>query len=560
MFFRVVIASFFLGVAAITQVQQAESYLSPYLIRIYALIAFVYCLTFIYACLLPAVRSFRAFAYVQIMLDIACIALLVFMTGGINSIFSFMFSLAIISASILLYRPGGVVAATVSSLAYSLLIGLQGYGLFPQIQSAMTATGYGGEGLYYPIIVNVAAFYLVSFLSSFLAEQALQSKLQLQKKQADLEDLAALNEHIIQSIHSGLVTLDNDGLIITFNRAAQGITGLSFADVRMKKFSDIFAEIDPALATLESTAGAEGQNPRFETRFIRPDGKAIYLGFSIAALRDGSGHAHGRIFVFQDLTSLKELQMHMRRMDRLAAVGRLAAGIAHEVRNPLASISGSIQVLQKNSNLSFGTDDKHLMDIIVRESKNLSLLISDFTEFARPDAKIKERVKLKFVVDDVLDIFKNSPESQRIIRIERAVKDDIFVYANYYQLRQVFWNLLLNAAQATGKQEGAISIRAMVKEHGFRPVANAARQSHSTRYATASWAEIQVEDNGSGIEEHVLDKIFDPFYTTKDRGTGLGLSIVHKIIEEHDGAIGVKSTPGRGTAFSVYLPCYEERI
>jgi len=554
MFFRVVTASFFLGIVAITQLQRDDSYLAPYLVHIYGLIGSVYILTFVYVFIISVIKDYKKFAYVQVMADLIHITVIIYITGGINSSFSFMYSLSIICASILLYMSGGIITATVSSLLYSCLMILQYYQMISPIQMDWLITStYAGAPLYFPIVINVSAFYLVAFLGSFLAQQAQKSRVQLQEKQVDLEKLEALSENIIHSINSGLLTLDNERRIITFNRAAQEITGLVLSQVYMKPVEEVFPGIELHVSPAEEDMSNRMSNPRFEMPFARQDGKILQLGLSLSILRDNRGKEVGRILGFQNLTSIKEMQDYIQRMDRLAAVGRLAAGIAHEIRNPLASISGSVQVLKKSLNLN-DADDR-LMEIIIRESNNLSMLITDFTQFARPVKKDKERFKLCYIANDVVGIFKNSPECKNVRTVSLDIKDDLFIKANYQQFKQVLWNLMMNASQALENKAGEIAISARIREPGFQPVMNSKNLPEAgNAKAPRSWIEIQVEDTGCGIDEEAMDKIFDPFFTTKDQGIGLGLSIVYKIVQDHYGTISAKSTQGKGAAFSIYLP------
>ena len=290
---------------------------------------------------------------------------------------------------------------------------------------------------------------------------------------------------------------------------------------------------------------------RFEVHFTRSDGKALQLGFSSSLLKDGAGNEIGKILVFQDLTPLKEMEEYVRRMDRLAAIGRLAAGIAHEVRNPLASISGSVQVLKKS--LQLNDSDKRLMDIVLSESNNLNQLISNFIQFARPDRQKKELICLKSLVDETLQLFQNSPECRDTIEINYEVGEDIQLEADPRQFKQVLWNLLINATQAMGNDGGEITIRAGYRETGGSPFIPS-HHSNASRPLSSRQVEIIVQDTGCGIDENEQDKIFDPFYTTKEHGTGLGLSIVYRIIEEHGGSISVKSTKAQGTCFTICLP------
>jgi two-component system, NtrC family, sensor histidine kinase PilS len=544
---RVMVASFFLGIAIIAQLQRSESYLAPYLIYLYGLTAAIFILTFLYASLIYKITNLKLFCYFQIMMDLLLISALLYITGGVNSIFPFMFSISIISASILIYRSGSLLAATAASFCYSILVSFQYYGIIHPLQiSAFIARGYAEEPLVYPVIVNITAFYLVALLSSFVSEQARKSKLQLKEKQIDIKRLEALNENIIQSINSGLLTLDSEGHIITFNKAAEQITGFSQAQIYKRHITEVFGD-----SILSYDITGNGNIPvRFEAPFTLSGGRVLQLGISSSILKDGAGQEVGKILVFQDLTLLKEMEEYVKRMDRLAAIGRLAAGIAHEVRNPLASIRGSVQVLQKNLRLS--DSDKRLMDIVLRESDNLNGLISNFIQFARPNTQKKELIQFNKLVDETLQLFHNSAECRDNVTIRQDISEDITFEADSQQFKQVIWNLLINAAQAINNDRGEITIAAhyaacgLTAAQDFKPAAP--ETSHKKQI------EILVRDTGCGIDESEQDKIFEPFYTSKERGTGLGLSIVYRIVEELGGTISVVSGPGRGSSFIICIP------
>jgi len=550
MFFRVVIATFFLGMAAVNHLLKEETYFDSYLVYIYGLIGSLYAITFIYLAILFVVKQLLRFIYVQISMDIFFITALIFITGGRSSIYPFMYSISIISASIFLFLPGGLVAASLSSLLYTLIVSCQHYGLIHPLGETFFALPENtAVPFYYPVIVNIASFYLVALLSSFLAEQTKKSQLQLKEKQVDIENLEALNENIIQSINSGLLTLDLDGRVVSFNQAACDITGLSASRVLHKNIHEIFPDI--AIPPNGDLPDDDFAIPRFEMSFTRNDGQLLYLGFSISVLRNRSGQEIGRILGFQDLTNFKEMQESVKRMDRLAAVGRLAAGIAHEVRNPLASISGSAQMLGKNLNTS--PEDKRLLDIIVRESSNLNLLISDFTQFARPVKQDRQVIRLKKTVAEVTALFKNSPECAGLKNVRIDIHNDLKINVGQQQFNQVLWNLLINAVQSIKDDNGEISISAREMENEFQPVEGSSSPEDK---GERGWLELTVSDTGCGIEPSNLDRIFDPFYTTKDRGTGLGLSIVYKIVQDMGGVISVDSQAGQGTVFTIYLQRY----
>ncbi len=242
------------------------------------------------------------------------------------------------------------------------------------------------------------------------------------------------------------------------------------------------------------------------------------------------------------------MEDYVKRIDRFAALGRLAAGIAHEIRNPLASISGSVQVLSKN--LKTCDEDKRLMDIIVKESKNLSLLISDFSQFARPVRYKKESVNLLKTVEEVVTLFKNSPDFEGLRDIRININEDININIYKHYFNQILWNLFINSAQSISDNKGEIFIAARVMEKGFMPVEGIDRFQESK---SILWVEFKVRDTGCGIDSAKIDKIFDPFYTTKENGTGLGLSIVHKIVQDSGGVISAESKQGKGTVFRLYF-------
>lgn len=548
MFFRILVAVFFFGIATVTQLRRSESYVTPLLLYLYILTGSAFALTVIYAIVLPFIRRLTLFAYVQITLDMIFITALLFITGGLNSIFSFLYSISIISASICLFFSGGMFAATAASMLYAGLIGLEKLRLISPLPIvAVTATGYEQEHVLLPIIINVSSFYIVAVLGSFLAAQAKKTRQQLHKKQLDLQQLEALNEKIIQNIPSGLLTLNASRQIVTFNRAAEEITGLSFSQVYLTPIDELFPETAQGAGALLSPSRVSAASG-FEAGFVRQDGEALWLEFSESSIKDAEGRQVGSILIFQDLTTFKNMQEHLKRMDRLAAVGRLAAGLAHEIRNPLASISGSIQVLHQS--LQLADSDSHLMDIIVRESDNLSMLISDFTQYARSESQHKENVALKTLADEVVELFRNSAECDRVRAMHQLIGDDVRVVANRQQMKQILWNFIINSAQAMTDKPGTITLAAKKVRH--KPAAGAKRPAPDG--LDEPWVEVTIADDGCGIRQAEMGNIFDPFFTTKDSGIGLGLAIVHKIIQEHNGFISVHSTEGGGTTFTCLLP------
>ena len=527
---RLAVATFFLGLIIITQVQTGQDVdLRPH----YLLAAVVYALSGAYALGLRYLRASRLVVYVQLGGDIVLVTLLVYLTGGVSSLFPFMYSIVILAASILLYLPGGLWAASLSSAGYGGLITLQYLQVFdPIMPGVLSAGGFAGAPLYFPLAVHVSSFYLVALLGSFVAEHARRSQQALDRQQTDLDALEALHEHVFRCIPSGLMILDLQRRIVNANPAAQDILDISFAEMYGQQVTEVIPGIEAVVQTRDRSA------TRMEVSLEREPDHALVLGFSLTPLQDQQHALIGYILVFQDLTTVRQMQDALQRMDRQAALGRMAAGIAHEVRNPLASISGSIQVLRRGLRLSDA--DCRLMDIVVRESDGLSRLIDDFTQYVRSTPTTRTRVVLRDLADEVISMLRNSPEVPAGATLALRPSSAAAVEGCAQSLRQVLWNLLRNGLQALGPDGGSVSIE--VSSGVTCPLAGDAWRG----------ACLRVRDTGCGMEETA--RIFDPFYSTKEQGTGLGLAVVYRIVQDHGGYIAVESVRGRGTTFSLFLP------
>ena len=546
MFFRAMVVTLLLGATVIVQLRENSffRYVSPF--YFYALIGFTYALTLIYALLLRRIRSLKPFAYVQILGDVIFITLLIFFTGGVSSIFSWVYLFAIFGAGTILYRRGGLLVASASGILYGSLLDLEYYQILLPIGGRhLYYLDYQSTYVLYLITVNMVAFYLVAILSSYLAEQVRSKEEELKRRIIDYRQLERLYKHIVQNVVSGLITVDGGGRITSFNRMAEEITWRKFEEVYQEEIDSLF----PGLYDWSRSVGrnpGEGWNrlrlPRWETRFQRKDGVSLILGFSISPLKDSSDREMGNILIFQDLTRLREMEEHLKRSDRLAAIGKMAAGIAHEIRNPLASISGSIEILKDEMGNS--PQNQQLMGIVLREVNRLNSLIVDFLLFARPISPGKEKIHLNHLIGEILQMFTRSPDFIPQIHLETQFQDDLYIQGDPHQIRQVFWNLFINAAQA-------------MPEGGTLRVDLRRNPSSAPLSEGRPCGEVAVCDSGKGIGEEEMGKIFDPFFTTKERGTGLGLSIVHSIVESHGGKVKVQSQEGKGAVFSVYLPLAE---
>ena len=535
MFLRVGFVSLLLGVAIVIQVRETKTYFGEILNAHYFLIALIYFLTFIYIVALKYIKNLFKFAYLQLLIDTIFITAIIYTTGGIESIFSFLYLLNIISGGIILYRYGGMIIASFSSILYGAFLDLSYYGLINPLGYRFPyAQEYQSSEIFYMILVNAAAFYLVAFLSGFLSEQIQKSRAELKAKQKDMAALEMLKENIIQNISSGLVALDEHSKIIVFNRGAERIFNIDSRDAIQKDISDIIPHIMPYLKV-------HSPHKFSQLSYKGKEDQQIDLLLNISPLKEYDGSNKGKILVFQDTTRMREMEQEVKRMEDMAMLGELAAGIAHEIRNPLASISGSIQVLNDSLSKEEAHINRRLIEIVLREVSRLDHLVNDFLQFARPQRIEIEEFELNQLIMDTLYLFQNSQSWSEHLDIETKILSPLKIKSDPHQLKQVFWNIFLNASEAmpTG---GLISINAQ-KETDFKS------SSESVESVM-----IKIEDNGPGLDPKIAKDIFKPFSTTKKDGSGLGLAIVKRIVEGLEGKVSGENLAREGTTITIRLP------
>jgi len=518
MFLRVLFVSLLLGVSVFIQAKETRAYFGDIETSHYALIALIYCLTFVYIVLLKRSKNLVNLAYLQLILDTFLITAIIYATGGIDSIFSFLYILTIIYGSIILYRKGGMIVASSSSILYGLLLDLHYYGIIEPVGSRLTyPIEHHSPHFFYTLIVNVAAFYLVAFLGSYASEQTRRSRVELRAKQNDLIKLEALNEWIIQSITSALITLDDEGRIILFNPAAEEIFGIPANQAVNRPLDEVLPALREAIGNGLKTSGYPGESRKpqalMDVPYVRSDGEKMFLQTSVSPLSLPGGNQRGQILFFQDMTAMRQIEAEMKRVEGLALAGQLAAGIAHEIRNPMASISGSIQILKEG--LEKDAMSSRLMDIVLREVSRLNHLVSDFLLFARPKAADVQAFDLNQLIRDSLELFKNRGEWTSKVRVQTAMNGPLEMKSDPEQIKQLLWNLYLNAVEAM--MDGGTLHIATNMEHA---------KNNERRYA-----KITIRDTGEGFSKEALDHLFTPFFTTKEGGSGLGLAIVKRIVE-----------------------------
>ncbi len=512
---------------------------------LYGTLAFSFLATAVYGLSMRFVERLGRFAALQLATDLAIVTSLVFFSGGVDSIFSFLYLPITVTGAILFHRGGAYASAGLASLGYgAALLATGPLGLAtggrpaPPGEVALAAWG-----------VHTGALLMVALLSSELARELRVAGERLDARTQDLALLQRLHERTVESLTSGLLTLDGEGRITSFNPEAERITGREAREVAGRRLEDV---LPGASALTTDPAPPRGTRARRRLAFSPRPGVERFLGLSSSILRNEDGHPAGHVVIFQDVTEVVAMERDLRRNERLAGVGQLAADIAHEIRNPLAAISGSVEMLQGGGGEEAEQERRRLMGIVLREIDRLNALITDFLQYARPAPPKPEAVALRAAVDELLEMARGRPE--RGVRVDVAIEPSLRVRADGTQLRQVLWNLLTNAEQAM-PGGGEICIAA---EPVARAAQGAAGADRNEAVGEPRGVEIRVSDTGTGIAPEDLERIFDPFFTTKTGGTGLGLATVHRIVEGNGGSLQVASQVGRGTEFRIRLPRAEE--
>ncbi|HVR64637.1 MAG TPA: ATP-binding protein [Polyangia bacterium] len=524
MLFRVALSTLlFVAVVSATVSQYGGEALSgPFPRFAFGLLFSTYLASLLYGLTFKRVRDPIRFGYLQIAVDLALASVLVHATGGGNSGFIFLYFIDVVAVALLAQRRGAAVVAGISAF---LIVGisLAGYGRWLPLVPGQTWLPWeiSRGALAVRLTLNVSALAAVGALATHLASQTRQAGERLTRHERYAGDLATLHENTIRSLTSGLVTLDLDRRVTSVNDAACEILGIP----GVLLFGASLDTHVPALAGVLSGLRQEATLRRAEITAVRPDSSVRNLGVSAAPLSDSAGKIVGRVLHFQDLTELRRMQIRVERAERLASIGRLAAGIAHEIRNPLASISGSMEMLKQSP--GGDADSRQLMDIAVREVDRLNRLITDLLDYARPKTEERQRLDLGELVGEIARAF--GQERRAGVTLTLQADPDVCLDGASGQLRQVVWNLVRNAAEAM-PAGGAIRVR--VTSEGGHPL-------------------LVVSDTGAGIPKAHLERIFEPFYSTKVSGSGLGLATVARIVDDHRGHIDVDSEPGRGTTFTV---------
>ena len=536
MLFRVVVASLLLGSAVIANLDDPAGFSDPTYIAVAAIIIVTYLGTIGLAFWLRRAAQLDLLVPVQILGDAFLATSLVLMTGGIESIFTFLFFFTIFTGAILRGRQGALFTATIAALSYLVIFVIQ-FSSFGSVPALFFAEAAASQQLPFDnVVVHVAAFYAVGFGAGYLAERIGQVGSELERRQLDIRQLRALNDNIVRSLSAGLVTLDLDGRVSFFNPAAAELTGITEESARFQPLATILPELADLLAA--ATRDATLPDGRVEGTLRRPNGDDLVVGLSVALLRDPRGLPNGYVLTFQDLTALKSMEVEVQRRDHLAAIGKLSAAIAHEIRNPLASISGCVELLAKRT--QEGAEERQLTDIVVREVDRLNGLVEEFLEYARPIQVSRRRFSLTELVGEVVQMATIDVRISDGIIIETMhhAAGELILDSDPQRIRQVLVNLVRNGCQAM--------------ERGGRLRITTSRMAFGS--GGSPYVAVQVDDTGPGLTEEVRQNLFEPFFTTKQSGTGLGLATSYRIVSELGGVLLADNAPGGGARFVLMMP------
>jgi two-component system sensor histidine kinase PilS (NtrC family) len=526
-----VIGTLLLGSAILIQISRPGAFpVDPF----FALIGLTYALSVLYLATLRFAERHPWLVDLQFGADAVLVSAFIHVTGGIASNYSSLYLLPVIAASMIRSRRVALQVAGLSTMLYLALVLVQyvDVGLPPVVKRFTPVVELPTLGIArYTVAINLSGFFAVALLAGSLAESLRSAGARLEYASHEIRDLRKFNENVINSLLSGLVTADADGRILTFNRAAATILGIPSAQAIRHDAIDVLQLPRDTRARLASLG--DTRTFKIDTQHRTGDGRSIDLGLTVSPLTLSDRRA-GFLFTFQDVTDVRRLERNARLQQRLAAVGEMAAGIAHEIRNPLASMSGSIQVLRQE--LTLNDEQAQLMDIVLRESERLNDTIKSFLAYARPQRFALARLDVRKVVQDAALLLRNSSEVHEHHTIAVDVPDDpVWCEADENQIRQVLWNLATNGLKAMA-QGGRLLLTAATAKDG----------SGATL--------LTVQDQGRGIPAEDLDVIFQPFHSSFDKGTGLGLAIVHRIVTDYNGTINVSSRVGAGTVVTVRLP------
>jgi two-component system sensor histidine kinase PilS (NtrC family) len=526
LFLRVIFLTLLLGISLM--LQSAEKHIiTPPFYYVVAFIAGVYIYTIGSALILKRIKRYSTFAYTQILIDVFFISLLVYFSGGSQSIFTLIYFFPIIAGSFILFRRGGLAPAAASTIAYGTILTLEYLGYHPvffenfwyrpleDLRSVMNFFSIHG-----------VTFFIIALLSSLLSEKLRRTEKELITTTLKYDQLEVLYKKIFDDIPSGIITVINQQNIISINAAAEKIIGYSAEEILGRDIKKLFPNLK---------LNAD-MNFRSEVELTRKDKKNIPIGYSFAKLNMPGTQDIYEVITLQDLSETKQMEQQVLQAEKMATIGEMAAGIAHELRNPLAAISGAAEILDASGDIR--SHNQGLMNIITRECLRLQSTITAFLSFSKPYEPEKEFIRLLPMFKEIVQLLQHTHDWPEKCLSVLDIPEKMDCWADPQQIYRVFLNILHNSCVALRDREGEIQVSA----HEVEDDTGSARTI------------ITIRDSGKGMPSLIVEKIFEPFFTTRESGTGLGLSIIKQIINAHNGTITISSAENKGTTAEISLP------
>ncbi len=523
MLLRVVLISALLGATLVLNYGTVTSFKAPSPRFLLGLIAFIYLATIVYSVWYRTGKRMLLLSWIQFGVDSLLWGGLAYATGGIASGFTFLFDLWVIVAAVVLGGRAAFISATASTVVLLFMVLLMGPGRLQPLSDQLMAVTTLRETLYF-LGINVVSLFVVAGLVSSLVARLERTGRGLDRERIERADLATLHSDIIRSLTVGLATTGQSGEILTMNPEGMGIIDLGGEQVEGRNIMDLLPDLTGVIGSVNVS------NARGHGVGLTPSGRKVPLDYTVAPLVSADGKRRGNVVIFNDLTKVKRLEADLERARKLAAMGELAANLAHEIRNPLSAVSGSFQMIASRPDLN--AEERALCEIVLRELGRMEHLINDMLEYTRPRDPDRYPVHVGKMVEEVVDTFVVSKEAEGL-QVNVTMEDkDLEAGLDQGQIKQVLWNLLLNAA-GFSQEEDVVGI--LVAPSGDDMV-------------------IEVSDEGPGVPPGDEMRIFEPFFSTRERGLGLGLAICRGIVEAHDGKIEVLSGDNGGAVFRLTIP------
>lgn len=529
---RIVVSFLFLASTLLLKFQDPSVEYERFQPEVIRLMAFSFLFSIFSLLALKLGRHNLFLTYLQIIWDLLFVTVLILFTGGILSPYSFLYLVSIMVAGMLLGRREALYTASLCGILYGAILDFQYFGYLSAIGlSQSDAQQAGASHLFYTIFLNLVGFGLTAFITGMLSERARQSEEALQRTSINYDELAQLNSMIVAHSQTGLLTTNVSGKIRVFNPYAEELVGLSQSEVYDRDIENVFPQLSGLLKLPTDSISRE-----FE--YKTSEGLKMILGFRAVSFNDSKGEHAGFIVNFRDITAIRRMETALKKADRLAALGELSARMAHEIRNPLAALCGSVQLLASHGGIS--EHERRLLAIVTREADRLDSLITEFLAYARPNQPHPQKISLHALIEDTCVFLASDPRLESV-RVDNLIASDTEIMVDSNQFRQVFINLLHNAADAM-PEGGSITIESSLQFRG------------TVGDKKMPFLQISVTDSGTGITEEAAQHLFEPFWTTKSHGTGLGLAICYRIIEAHGGNLTVEPPSDGGCRFLISLP------